>query len=74
MVAEVFVLFFPVSLEINGGSYTIAVLGNRHTELILMRICLTVICLFLEVFMQFPYSLPSVHLTELAENNPQHNQ
>ena len=57
MVVEVFVLFFPVILELNSGSKTIDVLGDRHSELILMRSCLTVICLFLEVFMQFPYSL-----------------
>ena len=27
---EAFVLFFPVTLDISGGSYTIAVLGDRH--------------------------------------------
>ena len=57
MVVEAFALFFPVTLELNGGIYTIAVLGDRHEERILMRSFLTVICLFLEFFMQFPYSL-----------------
>ena len=32
MVAEAFVLFFLVTLELNGGSYTIDVLGDRHVE------------------------------------------
>ena len=57
MVVEAFVLFLPVTLEVNGGSYTIAVLGDRHAERIMMRSCLAVICLFLEVFMNFPYYL-----------------
>ena len=30
MVAEAFVLFFTITLEINDGNYTIAVLGDRH--------------------------------------------
>ena len=57
MVAEAFVLFFIVTLELNVGRYTITVLGDRHAELILVGSCLTVICLFIEVFMKFPYSL-----------------
>ena len=57
MVVEAFVLFFPVTLELNGGRYNIAVLGDRHAERILMISCLTVICLFLEVLIQFPCSL-----------------
>ena len=32
MVAEAFVLFFPVTLEVNGGIYTIDVLRDRHAE------------------------------------------
>ena len=32
MIAEAFVLFFPVSPELNGGSQTIAVFGDRHAE------------------------------------------
>ena len=32
MVAEAFVLFFTVTLKINGGGYIIAVLGNRHSQ------------------------------------------
>ena len=32
MVAEAFVLFFPVTPEINGGSLTIAVLVDRYAE------------------------------------------
>ena len=42
MVVETFVLFFTVTLELNGVSYTIAVLGDRNAELILMRSFLTV--------------------------------
>ena len=42
MVAELFVLFFPVTLELNGGSYTIAVIVDIHAERILVRSCLTV--------------------------------
>ena len=42
MVVEAFVLFFPVASELNGGSKTIAVLVDRHTEQILMRIFLAV--------------------------------
>ena len=57
MVVEVFVLFFSVTLEINGGIYTISMIGDIHAERILMRSCLTVICLFIEVFTQFPYCL-----------------
>ena len=57
MVVEEFVLFSLVTLELNGASYTIAVLGDIHAKRILMRICFTVIFLFLEIFMQFPYSL-----------------
>ena len=57
MAADAFVLFFPVGPEFNGGSYTVDVLGDRHAELILMRSCLNVEYLFLEVLMQFPYSL-----------------
>ena len=30
MVAEAFVLFFPVTSELDGGSYTIAVIVDRH--------------------------------------------
>ena len=56
VVAEAFVLFFPVTLELNGGSYTIAVLRDKHAERILMGSFLAVICLFIEVLMQFPYS------------------
>ena len=43
MVAEEFVLFLPVSTELNGGSYTIAVLRDIHVERILTRTCFTVI-------------------------------
>ena len=43
MVVEEFVLFFPVAPELNGGSYTIAVIGDRRLEQILMRCCLMVI-------------------------------
>ena len=57
MVAETFVLFFPVTPELSDGSYTIAVIGDRHAELILIIHFLTVLFLFLEVLMQFPYSL-----------------
>ena len=57
MVSEAFVLFPPVKPELNGGSYTIAVLRDRHTERIMMRNCLAVLFLFLEVLMQFPYYL-----------------
>ena len=32
MVAEAFFFFFLVTLELNGGSYTITVLGDRHAE------------------------------------------
>ena len=32
MVVEEFVLFLLVTLEINGGSYTIAVLGDVYIE------------------------------------------
>ena len=42
MVVEVFVLFFPVTPELNSGSYTISVIVDRHAELILVRSCLTV--------------------------------
>ena len=57
MIAEAFVLFSPVTTELNDGSYTVAVLGDIHAKQILMRNYLTVIFLFLEVLMQFPYSL-----------------
>ena len=57
MVVEAFVLFSPVTPELNGGSYTLAVLGDIHAKQILMRNYLMVICLFLEVLIQFPYSL-----------------
>ena len=57
MVAEAFVLFFPVTPELNSGGYTIAVLGDRHAEQILMIFVLAVLILFLEVLIQFPYSL-----------------
>ena len=36
-VAEAFVLFLPVTPELNGKIQTIAVLGDRHAERILMR-------------------------------------
>ena len=42
MVAEAFVLFSPVTPELNGGRYTIAVIRDRHAERILMINCLTV--------------------------------
>ena len=32
IVDEAFVLFFIVTLELNGGSYTITVIGDRHAE------------------------------------------
>ena len=32
MVVEAFVLFFSVTTELNGGIYTIAVLGDIHAE------------------------------------------
>ena len=54
MVVEAFVLFFPVTLELNGGSQIIAVIRDRHAERILMISCLTVIYFFIEVFMEFP--------------------
>ena len=57
MVVEAFVLFCPRTLELNFESYTIVVLGDRHVELIPMRSVLTVICLLLEVLMQFYYYL-----------------
>ena len=57
MVAEAFVLFFPVTPELNGGSYAIAVLVDRHSERILVIFFLAVLILFLEVLIQFPYSL-----------------
>ena len=57
MVAEAFVFFSPVTPEINGGRYTIAVLVDIHAKQILMRKYLIVWCLFLEVLMQIPYSL-----------------
>ena len=57
MVADVFVLFFLVTPEPNGGIYTIAMLRDRHAERILMRKFFTVWFLFLEVLMQFPSSL-----------------
>ena len=37
MIAEAFVLFFPVSPELNGGIYTIAMIGDRHVERIMIR-------------------------------------
>ena len=43
MVAEAFVLFFPVTPELNGGSYTISVLGDIHAERILMISVLVVL-------------------------------
>ena len=42
MVSEAFVLFFPVTLELNGGNYTVSVLVDRHAERILMINVLTV--------------------------------
>ena len=42
MAAESFVLFFPVAPKLNGERYTIAVLGDRNAERILMRSCLMV--------------------------------
>ena len=42
MVAEAFVLFFTVAPELNGGSYTISVLGDRQAEKIMMRMFLMV--------------------------------
>ena len=36
MVAEAFVLFFPVTPELSDGSYTIAVIGCRHAKIILI--------------------------------------
>ena len=42
IVVEAFVLFFSVTPELNGGSLTIDVLGDRHTEQILVINCLTV--------------------------------
>ena len=41
MVAELFVLFFPVTFELNGGSYTIDMTVDRHAERILVGSCLT---------------------------------
>ena len=32
MVVEAFVLFFPATPELNGGSYIAAVIGDRHAE------------------------------------------
>ena len=32
IVAEAFVLFFPDTPELNGGIYTIAVLGDIHAD------------------------------------------
>ena len=32
MVYEAFALFLPVTPELDGGIYTIAVLGDRHVE------------------------------------------
>ena len=37
MVAEGFVMFFLVTLELNVGPYTIAVTRNRHAECISCR-------------------------------------
>ena len=31
IVVEAFGLFFPVAPKLNGGSYTISVLGDRHS-------------------------------------------
>ena len=56
-VVEAFVLFFSVAIELNGGRYTIAVLGDIHAEIVLMRSCLIVVYLFPEVLMKLPYSL-----------------
>ena len=42
MVVEAFLVFYPVTPELNGGSKTISVLGYRHAELTLMMICLRV--------------------------------
>ena len=42
IVVEAFVLFFSVTPELNGGSLTIDVLGDRQTEQILVINCLTV--------------------------------
>ena len=50
-------LDFFVTIESNGGSYNIDVLGDRHAEQILMRICLKVLCLFVKVLIQLPYSI-----------------
>ena len=48
MVAEAFVLFFPVTPGLNGGIYTITVLRDRHVERILMGNFLTVWFFFLD--------------------------
>ena len=54
MVVEAFVLFLLVALELNGGIYTIAVIGDRHVERILIILFLMFICLFIEFFTEFP--------------------
>ena len=43
MVVKAFVFFFPVTLELNGKSETIAVLVDRHVEQILMSVFFTVL-------------------------------
>ena len=42
MVGVVFVLFVPNAIARGGGSYTISVLIEIHSEIIFMRTCLTV--------------------------------
>ena len=57
MVAEVFVLCFPVTTELNGRIQTIDMLRDRYIERILMKMFLKVCFFLIEDFMQFPYCL-----------------
>ena len=61
MVGVEFILLVNTVTAHNDGSYTIAVLRESHAEIILMRSCLKIIFLFIEVMGKLPYSLLLIH-------------
>ena len=57
MVVLNILLFVHITIAHDGGIYTIAMIIESRAEIFFMISCLTVRILFIEVMVEFPYSL-----------------
>ena len=65
MVGVAFVLFVPTAISQNGGSWAISVIRESRAERILVRTCLVVRLMVIEVMVKFPYPLLLIRWSKL---------